>query len=165
MIDWHTVMKTDYPEACRAIARILPAGLKSSQDGEDFVQLAICELLRQPVDYRGPKTLIMIAKCRMIDAIRAQYRKGKPLELEDEPIDTRASHQDQAEAAELLERLASEGGAEAREMIRLRADGWTNPEIAERSGTGLRSVQRFFRGLAGLRPRAQRQWPRRTARH
>ena len=47
-IDWTAVMRYDYPSACQVIRRLMPSGLGTLYDPEDFVADAIAELFARP---------------------------------------------------------------------------------------------------------------------
>jgi RNA polymerase sigma factor (sigma-70 family) len=149
-MDWHSVIAQDYPTAVRAIQRMLPATLKATHDAEDFVQQALCDLIGKPIDYRGEKTLIVLARRRMIDAIRRPKQQPLTDELVDDQADSSPSAAEQTGAAELLEQLLDRTDDSARELVRLRADGHTPQEIALLTGRGLRTVQRFFKLFKAL---------------
>ncbi len=124
----------------------MPACLRSGFDPEDFVSDAVVELLQKPTRFsgRGPALLILVAKRRMIDAARSPGRRFSPF-IKD-PIDRQSSAELHHDAAELRERMLDRAGnASGRALVDLRCRGHTLAEIAERTGLGLRTVQRVFK--------------------
>lgn len=141
-MDWHVVIKDHYPEAVRTIRRLMPSALRRSHDAEDFVQQAVAQLIGNPIEYRGVSTLIALAKRRMIDATR----RPRALVLEIDPSDGGRAAGQQCEADELQNRLLGRSrDSQERGLILLRCQGHTVAEIAELTGVGLRTVQRFFK--------------------
>jgi DNA-directed RNA polymerase specialized sigma24 family protein len=69
-IDWPAVMANDYQATVGVIRSLMPARLNRYGDAEDFVQMAIMDLLRRPEAFTGRNTLILIARRRMIDTLR-----------------------------------------------------------------------------------------------
>ena len=145
-IDVTTVRSDDYAVACRFIKSRMPACLRAGFDPEDFVSDAVVELLQKGTRFsgRGPTLLIVVAKRRMIDAARSPGRRLSPF-IKD-LIDRQSSAELHHDAAELRERMLDRAGKRAAELARRsplpRA---TLAEIAERTGLGLRTVQRVFK--------------------
>ena len=69
-IDWAAVMADDYEATVRVIRSMMPARLKRYGDAEDFVMMAIADLVKRPDAFTGRNTLILIARRRMIDTLR-----------------------------------------------------------------------------------------------
>ena len=145
-IDWATLMRVHYRTASRVIDRLMPRSLRTKYDPEDFVGDALVELMNHPklsVE-ASPALLILIAKRRMIDAARSPRSRVIPLEVD--TIDPRAPVALEHEAREQRElMLGRAGDPKHRAVVDLRCQGYTLPEIAERTGVGLRTVQRFFK--------------------
>jgi DNA-directed RNA polymerase specialized sigma24 family protein len=145
-IDWPTVMCKHYALACRAIKRRMPRGLRARYDPEDFVGDAIVEVMKNRARFVefGPDLLVLIAKRRMIDAARSP--RGRIMPLGEDVIDRQPSAALEVDAAVLRESmLRRAGNSSDRIAVDLRCQGHTLPEIAERTGRGLRTVQRFFK--------------------
>jgi DNA-directed RNA polymerase specialized sigma24 family protein len=145
-IDWTTMMRTHYALACRAIKRRMPRGLRARYDPEDFVGDAIVEVMKNRARFVefGPDLLILIAKRRMIDAARSP--RGRLMPLGYDMIDRQPSAALEFDAAILRESMLRRAGSSSgRVVVDLRCQGHTLPEIAELTGRGLRTVQRFFK--------------------
>ena len=145
-IDWPTIMRKHYALACRVIKRRMPRGLRARYDPEDFVGDAIVELMTNRARFVefGPDLLVLIAKRRMIDAARSPRSRMMP--LGDDVIDRQPSVAMEEDAAVLRElMLGRAGNSGDRIVVDLRCQGHTLPEIAELTGQGLRTVQRFFK--------------------
>jgi DNA-directed RNA polymerase specialized sigma24 family protein len=142
VIDWPRFMRDDYAQACRSIARRIPAGLRSSYDAADFVSRAIIELLE---DDRASRALVVHAtRQRLLDVFRV--RRNRVATLTIDPPSREPSPVLELDAAELRARLiARRFDYDEQMLIAWRLDGFTAPEIAARSGLSLRKVQRFFR--------------------
>jgi RNA polymerase sigma factor (sigma-70 family) len=146
VIDWATVMREHYPTACRIIKRLMPSGLRGVYDPEDFVGDAIVEVMANPARFleRGSAFLTLVAKRRMIDAARSPRSRGTRLEVDIvDPQPAAVLEQEAAELRELMLKRASD--PTKRKVVDLRSRGHTVPEIAELTGMGLRTLQRFFK--------------------
>jgi DNA-directed RNA polymerase specialized sigma24 family protein len=154
-----------YAVARRAVGHcLMPSHLRSAYDPEDFVHDALVELLEKrghcEIDAR---LLAVIARRRMLDAARSpQNQPMLSLGIEIDQIDGafRVESVDdrcacpvlQAEANELRERfLELARDDRERTMIELWCEGNFVPEIAAKTGIGLRTVQRFFETFAPKR--------------
>jgi DNA-directed RNA polymerase specialized sigma24 family protein len=145
-IDWASLMRKHYALACGIIKRRMPRCLRARYDPEDFVGEAIVELMANRARFVefGPDLLILIAKRRMIDAARSPQSRMMP--LDEDLIDRQPSVALEDDAAVLRESMLGRAGNSGdRAVVDLRCQGYTLPEIAERTGRGLRSVQRFFK--------------------
>ncbi len=146
-IDWATVMREHYPSACQVIRRMMPYGLRAIYDPEDFVADAIVELMAHPERLskkKGSALLILVAKRRMIDAARSP--RSRLMRLEGDIIDRQPPAVLEHEAAELREMMLGRAAdPNRRNLVDLRCRGHTLPEIAELTGLGLRTLQRFFK--------------------
>jgi DNA-directed RNA polymerase specialized sigma24 family protein len=141
-------MREHYTSACRVIKRLMPCGLRASYDPEDYVDDAIVELISKSARFMeyNSNLPIPIAKRRMIDAARSPRSRSARLEVE--VIDGTSSVVLESDATELREwMLGRAGDSSDRAVVDLRCQGHTLPEIAERTGRGLRTVQRFFKNF------------------
>jgi DNA-directed RNA polymerase specialized sigma24 family protein len=148
-VDWTTVMRDAYPSACQVIKRLMPYGLRAIYDPEDFVADAIVELMAHPERLSANRStlLTLVAKRRMIDAARSP--RSRFTRLEGDIIDRQPPAVLEQEAAELREMmLGREADSDRRNLVGLRCDGHTLPEIAELTGLGLRTLQRYFKAFA-----------------
>ncbi len=147
-VDWSAVMRDEYPSACQTIRRMMPYNLRAIYDPEDFVAEAIVELMSNPerLRARGLTILTLVAKRRMIDAARSPRSRATRLEVD--IIDRQPPPVQVQEAAELRELMLERArDSHRRNLVDLRCDGHTLPEIAELTGLGLRTLQRFFKAF------------------
>ncbi len=145
-IDWAVIMRDHYTPACRAIKRLMPGALRAGYDPEDFVADALVELMARPerLAEQGSTFLVLIAKRRMIDAVRSP--RGRLTRLEVDVIDDQPPAILEHEAAELRQMMLDRAGdPTTRNVVDLRSRGHTLPEIAELTGLGLRTLQRCFK--------------------
>jgi DNA-directed RNA polymerase specialized sigma24 family protein len=145
-IDWPTIMREQYASVCRVIKRLMPCGLRARYDPEDFVDDAIVDLMSASTRFAeyNSNLLILIAKRRMIDAARSPRSRLIPLKVD--VIDDRSSVALESEASDLRDWILGRvGDSSDRAVVDLRCQGHTLPEIAELTGQGLRTVQRFFK--------------------
>jgi DNA-directed RNA polymerase specialized sigma24 family protein len=92
----------------------------------------------------GSATLILVAKRRMIDAVRSP--RSRFMRLEVDIIDRQPPPVLEQEAAELREMMLERAtDPRRRKLVDLRSRGHTLPEIAQLTGQQLRTVQRFFK--------------------
>jgi DNA-directed RNA polymerase specialized sigma24 family protein len=145
-IDWPIFMHQQYATACGVIRRLTPCRLHASYDPEDFVDDAIVDLLSKSprfVEFTS-SLVILIAKRRMIDAARSP--RSRLMNLAVDLIDDCSSVALESEPAELREWMLDRAGdSDDRAVFDLRSQGHTLPEIANRTGRGLRTLQRFFK--------------------
>ncbi len=147
-IDWATVMGDRYKTACRVIKRDMPRSLRAMYDPEDFVGDAIVELMARPERFvaSGSAPLVLVARRRMIDAVRSP--RSRLARLESDVVDRQPAAELEQEAAELRERMLGRVDDPGEQnMIELRCSGHTLPEIAELTGVGLRTLQRFWKAF------------------
>ena len=141
-------MRDHYRMASRVIDRLMPPRLRTGYDAEDFVGDAIVELMTNAAlaDVESPALLIHIAKCRMVDAARSPRSRVLPLEVD--AVDPQPAVDLECEASEQLEILLGRaGGPRCRAVVDLRSQGYSLPEIAELTGVGLRTLQRFYKSF------------------
>lgn len=133
----------------------MPRQLRSSYDAEDFVCAAIYELLSNPtgLPYRGPATLVLLAKRRMIDELRSP--RARVTQLRVDLAERRpACPSIEAEADELRQQLVADAGPDRELVVDLRCQGFTTHEIAELTGIKLRTVQRMLKAFARTQQRS-----------
>jgi RNA polymerase sigma factor (sigma-70 family) len=147
-IDWATVTGDRYAKACRVIKRSMPRSLQATYDPEDFVGDAIVELMAKPDRFvgKGWVPLVLVARRRMIDAVRSP--RSRLTRLETDIADRQPPAALEQEAAELRERMLGRvDDPSEQNMIKLRCSGHTLSEIAELTGVGLRTIQRFWKAF------------------
>lgn len=147
-MNWALAIAQHYAPACGVIDKLMPPQLRSSYDAEDFVQLAIVDLLTDPsaIEYRGPSSLILLAKRRMIDVIRSP--RSRVTQLRADVAEVPPSPSLELEAGELRESLVSRARPGHQLVVDLRCQGFTSTEIAELTGLGIRTVQRTLKAFA-----------------
>ena len=85
---WLPGVLEHYYDVVRLISKIMPPHLRRVYDAEDFVQMAICDMLDRPERYNrdadDPKhMMVLIAKRRMIDALRRRPNRTPHLPIDD----------------------------------------------------------------------------------
>jgi DNA-directed RNA polymerase specialized sigma24 family protein len=123
-IDWATMMRKHYAQACRVIKHRMPRGLRAKYDPEDFVGDAIVELISNRARFVvfAPDMLILIANRRMIDAARSPRSRMMP--LNEHAIDRQPSVALKDDAAVLREwMLCRAGNSSDRAVVDLRCQG------------------------------------------
>ena len=151
------------PYLRKVIRRQLPAALRSKLDSVDVMQSAWGDLLaglRQANwHFQSPAQLqaflVRVMRNRLIDRLR-EYRRAmeheRPLGDFDSPeqlASSRPSPPDVAAAADLWQRLLALCPPEHHEVLRLKREGASAAEVAERTGLHEGSVRRLLRQLAG----------------
>jgi RNA polymerase sigma-70 factor (ECF subfamily) len=145
----------------QVVRRHLPTGLRTRFDSEDVVQ-SVWRSFLQGFQQSGRRFadvdhlrafLIHATRNRLIDRVR---QHGPAVEREQRLTDAcqtelparepRPSHH--MREAELWQRVLALCPAEHRELIRLKRDGYSLEEIAQRCGLHRDSVRRVLRGLA-----------------
>jgi RNA polymerase sigma-70 factor (ECF subfamily) len=150
------------PYLRKVVRRLLPARLRTKFDSIDVVQSAYGDVLaafreggmRFGTAAQLRAFLVKATRNRFIDRVR-QNRTAARLEhpIQDGPIDNGMLSQDprpseSAQARELWERLLALCPTEHHELLRLRRQGRTAREIADRVGMHEGSVRRILRDLA-----------------
>jgi RNA polymerase sigma-70 factor (ECF subfamily) len=151
------------PYLRKVIRRQLPAALRSKLDSVDVMQSAwgdLLEGLRQANwHFHSPAQLqaflVRVMRNRLIDRLR-EYRRPmeheRPLgdfESPEQLASSRPSPHDVAAADDLWQRLLDLCPPEHHEVLRLKREGASAAEIAERTGLHEGSVRRLLRQLAG----------------
>jgi hypothetical protein len=137
-VNWpELMMSQEYSRACGTIRRIMPQGLRSKYDPEDFVGDAIVELLMKSVEEDLASRIILIAKRRMIDAFKSPRNKELPLLLDVENTSILGCEENEFRE-KLIDFLPPTDGG----ILNLWLEGYSTPEIVKLSGLGLRTVER-----------------------
>ena len=150
------------PYLRKVVRRQLPAQLRAKFDSVDVVQSAWADLLHgfREAGWRFPSVaslrafLVRVTRNRFLDRLRQHNTaldREHPLSLSElaqlSPSEEPPPSQ-QAEADELWERMLAVCPPEHHELLRLRRDGFTLQEVADRTGIHEGSVRRILRLLA-----------------
>ena len=156
-----------YPKVIRVVRRKLDRPMRTLYDSTDFYSDVMKSLVANldRFDFPSIESLIAFlkkaAEQKVIDEYRRQHARkrgidrNRPLVADDgtdmgpltlpSPGPTASQ---EAQATEALDRLLAEHqDLGERQVIELKQQGYTNPEIAEQTGWNLRKVQRFFKDL------------------
>jgi len=150
------------PYLRKVVRRQLPAQLRAKFDSIDVVQSAWADLLHgfREAGWRFPSVaslrtfLVKVTRNRFLDRLRQHHtalNREHPVSLSElaelSPSEEPPPSQ-QAEADELWERMLAICPPEHHELLRLRREGFTLQEVADRTGIHEGSVRRILRGLA-----------------
>jgi DNA-directed RNA polymerase specialized sigma24 family protein len=133
-MEWIDTSSEHYKMVCRYINKIMPSRLKSVFDAEDFVMDAIIQ-----IKGRNPDLLIVVARRRMIDA--AKSPRSRMVAIDWDVADERS---DIARSDLGMDIEGLEIDPILKKVLRLMAEGYELPQVAEIIGVGLRTVQRMF---------------------
>jgi len=163
---WEILFRECYPKFCRVVRRKLNPRLRSLFDSTDFASDVMKSLAAKfgHLDFPSINSLLafltQVAEQKVIDEHRRQNAQKRAKSRETLNLDgagdtgpvqfpsddpTASQWLAQKEFYELLlSRLEDET---ERTIITLRRQGYSNPEIAERTGWNIRKVQRFLKHL------------------
>jgi DNA-directed RNA polymerase specialized sigma24 family protein len=133
-MEWIDPSSEHYKMVCRYIRKSMPSRLNASFDAEDFVMDAIIQIRG-----RNPDLLIVVARRRMIDA--AKSPRSKVVAIDWDVADWRS---DMAGSDLGMDIEGLEIDPILKKVLRLMAEGYELPQVAEIIGVGLRTVQRMF---------------------
>jgi RNA polymerase sigma-70 factor (ECF subfamily) len=163
---WEALFRTCYPKVIRVVRRKLDHPMRSLYDSTDFVSDVMKSLAAnfERLDFPSMGSLIAFlaqaAEQKVIDEYRRRHTLKrditreralaasdgtdvKPMTLvSDDPTASQVVQADEAR-----ERLLARQDELERTVIELRHEGYTNVEIAERTGWNIRKVQRFLKDL------------------
>jgi RNA polymerase sigma factor (sigma-70 family) len=162
---WKAVFEECYPKVRRVVRRRLDRSMRSLYDSTDFANDALENLaanLKQ-LEFPSGNSLIRfladVAEKKVIDEYRRQHTLKRdvsrerpifatspgegPVQL---PSDSPTASQF-AQANEVYDRLLARKDETERAIIGLRKQGYSNSDIAERTGWNIRRVQRFLEDL------------------
>jgi len=162
---WKAVFEQCYPKVRRVVRRRLDRSMRSLYDSTDFANDALENLaanLKQ-LEFPSGSSLIRfladVAEKKVIDEYRRQHTLKRDV-TRDRPIfatgadggtiqlpPDAATASQYAQANEVYDRLLAGQDETERTIIRLRKQGYSNPDIAERTGWNVRRVQRFLEEL------------------
>jgi len=163
---WEELFHTCYPKVIRVVRRKLDRPLRSLYDSTDFVSDVMKSLAANldRLDFPSLGSLIAFlaqaAEQKVIDEYRRRHTQKRDITRERAMVgfdgtdlkpmalasaDPTASQV--AQATEVCERLLAGQDEQERSVIELKRLGYTNVEIAERTGWNIRKVQRFLKDL------------------
>src|SRR4051794_36653384 len=163
---WQELFDTCYPKVIRVVRRKLDRPMRSLYDSTDFVSDVMKSLAANldRLDFPSLGSLIAFlaqaAEQKVIDEYRRRHTLKRDVTRERALVaangtdimplalasaDPTASQV--AQASEVRERLLAGQGESERAVIELRRLGYTNNEIAERTGWNIRRVQRYLKDL------------------
>jgi RNA polymerase sigma-70 factor (ECF subfamily) len=163
---WEELFRTCYPKVIRVVRRKLNRPLRSLYDSTDFVSDVMKSLAANldRLDFPSLGSLIAFlaqaAEQKVIDEYRRRHTLKRDVTRERALVtangtdimplalasaDPTASQV--AQASEVRERLLAGQDESERTVIELRRLGYTNNEIAERTGWNIRRVQRYLKDL------------------
>jgi RNA polymerase sigma factor (sigma-70 family) len=166
-VAWEALFKECYPKVRRVVRRKLDRSMRSLYDSTDFASDAWERLAANLHQLQFPSIsslvafLADVAEKKVIDEYRRRHTLKRdssreqrmwactadeddgPVQLpSDEPTASQLT-----QANECLERLMARDDETERLIIKLRREGHTNSDIADRTGWNVRRVQRFLKEL------------------
>lgn len=164
---WEELFHTCYPKVIRVVRRKLNRPMRSLYDSTDFVSDVMKSLAANidRLDFPSLGSLIAFlaqtAEQKVIDEYRRRHTLKRDITRERALVtadgmdlrphaltSTNPTASQVVQADEVRERLlAGQQDVQEREVIELRRQGYTNVEIAERTGWNIRKVQRFLKDL------------------
>jgi RNA polymerase sigma-70 factor (ECF subfamily) len=163
---WAELFHTCYPKVCRVVRRKLDRPLRSLYDSTDFASDVMKSLAANldRLDFPSISSLMAFlaqaAEQKVIDEYRRRHtlkrdiKRERSLTSEEgtdiQPIILKSAEptpSEFAQADEVREQLLAGQDATERAVIELKQHGYSNSEIAEKTGWNIRKVQRFFKDL------------------
>jgi RNA polymerase sigma factor (sigma-70 family) len=162
---WETLFRECYPKVRRVVRRKLNRSMRSLYDSTDFASDVMKSLAANfgHLDFASIDSLLaflaQVAEQKVIDEYRRRHTlkrdmtrerplvsdgaEAGPVQLSsDDPTASQL-----AQANEVHERLLSRVDETERTIIQLKQQGYSNADIAERTGWNIRKVQRFLKDL------------------
>jgi RNA polymerase sigma factor (sigma-70 family) len=162
---WEALFRECYPKVRRVVRRKLNRSMRSLYDSTDFASDVMKSLAANLGHLEFPSMdslfafLAQVAEQKVIDEYRRRHTQKRdvtrerplltsgadaaPIQL---PSDDPTASQ-LAQANEVHERLLSRVDETERTIIDLKQQGYSNADIAERTGWNIRRVQRFLKDL------------------
>jgi len=163
---WEELFHTCYPKVIRVVRRRLNRPLRTLYDSTDFASDVMKSLAANldRLDFPSIDSLIaflvQVAEQKVIDEHRRQHTQKRDItrerpiaaDVEGETRDAVLASSEPtasqvAQAREVHELLLAGQDEREREVIDLRREGYSNAEIAHRTGWNIRKVQRFLKDL------------------
>jgi RNA polymerase sigma factor (sigma-70 family) len=162
---WKAVFEECYPKVRRVVRRRLDRSMRALYDSTDFANDAMEDLAAnfKQLEFPSVNSLIAflanVAEKKVIDEYRRQHTLKRDVTRERPmfatgpdggavqlPSDSPTASQF-AQANEVYDRLLQRKDETERTIITLRQEGYSNSDIAERTGWNIRRVQRFLEDL------------------
>jgi RNA polymerase sigma factor (sigma-70 family) len=163
---WEELFRTCYPKLVRVVRRKLNPPMRSLYDSTDFASdvwkslAAKCDRFDFPSVNSLMAFLAQAAEKKVIDEYRRRQTLKRDMDRE-RPLGAAGEGADEgralasgdptpsqvAQASEGWERLLSRLTEDERHVIDLKRLGYSNEEIADRTGWHLRKIQRLFKAL------------------
>jgi RNA polymerase sigma factor (sigma-70 family) len=162
---WKAVFEECYPKVRRVVRRRLDRSMRALYDSTDFANDAMEDLAAnfKQLEFPSVNSLIAflanVAEKKVIDEYRRQHTLKRDVTRERPmfatgpdggavqlPSDSPTASQF-AQANEVYDRLLERKDETERAIITLRQEGYSNSDIAERTGWNIRRVQRFLEDL------------------
>jgi RNA polymerase sigma factor (sigma-70 family) len=162
---WKAVFEECYPKVRRVVRRRLDRSMRALYDSTDFANDAMEDLAAnfKQLEFPSVNSLIAflanVAEKKVIDEYRRQHTLKRDVTRERPmfatgpdggavqlPSDSPTASQF-AQANEVYDRLLERKDETERTIITLRQEGYSNSDIAERTGWNIRRVQRFLEDL------------------
>jgi RNA polymerase sigma factor (sigma-70 family) len=162
---WKAVFEECYPKVRRVVRRRLDRSMRALYDSTDFANDAMEDLAAnfKQLEFPSVNSLVAflanVAEKKVIDEYRRQHTLKRDVTRERPmfatgpdggavqlPSDSPTASQF-AQANEVYDRLLERKDETERAIITLRQEGYSNSDIAERTGWNIRRVQRFLEDL------------------
>jgi RNA polymerase sigma-70 factor (ECF subfamily) len=163
---WAELFHTCYPKVCRVVRRKLDRPLRSLYDSTDFASDVMKSLAANldRLDFPSINSLMAFlaqaAEQKVIDEYRRRHTLKRDIKRErsltsEEGTDSQPivltspepTPSQFAQADEVREQLLAGQDATERAVIEFKQQGYSNSEIAEKTGWNIRKVQRFLKDL------------------
>jgi RNA polymerase sigma factor (sigma-70 family) len=163
---WEELFHTCYPKVIRVVRRKLDRPLRSLYDSTDFASDVMKSLAANldRLDFPSINSLMAFlaqaAEQKVIDEYRRRHTMKRDIKREraltaEDGTDVRPrvlaspdpTASQLAQADEVRERLLAGQDESQRAVIELKQQGYSNTEIAEKTGWNIRKIQRFFKDL------------------
>lgn len=162
---WEELFHMFYPKVVRVVRRKLDRPLRTLYDSTDFASdvmkslAANLDRLEFPSIHALMAFLAQAAEQKVIDEYRRRHTLKRDITRERAlgSVEEDANNVELAsggptaseivQASEIRDHLLARQDEEARRVIELKHQGYSNGEIAEQTGWNIRKVQRFFKDL------------------
>lgn len=162
---WETLFRECYPKVRRVVRRRLDRSMRSLYDSTDFASEVMKSLAANwdQLSFPTIESLIAflshVAEQKVIDEYRRQHTLKRDVSRERRlsPGDPDAPHvqlpsaeptaSQLAQANEIQQRLLNRQDETERTIIGLKQQGYSNADIADKTGWNIRKVQRFLKCL------------------
>jgi RNA polymerase sigma factor (sigma-70 family) len=162
---WETLFRECYPKVRRVVRRKLDRSLRSLYDSTDFASDVMKSLAANLPQLNFPSVESLIAflahvaeqkvidEYRRLHTLKRDVRRERPLfagDADSPPAQLPSgepSASEFAQANEIHQRLLDHRNETERTIIGLKQQGYSNLDIADKTGWNIRKVQRFLKDL------------------